>query len=447
MSHNDFIRTLTGIKDPNINFSQEISNDSKRKGLRCMVIKATLTYQPECCTSCGTLFDEKVVKNGFLNTKIQFGKSPEAIPMWIDLKKQRFLCRHCNSSFLAESEIVNKYCALSNHLKFMIFNDATKKRSEVDIAHDNCVSHSTVNRTIHQTYDEKTLNLNWLPAAICMDEFKSTPDADGAMSFIYCDAENGNIIDIVEDRRLGNLINYFRRFPRKTRCMVKHIVIDMYAPYMSLIQKMFPCAKIIIDKFHVVQLINNALNKTRIKIMNEQSEHYNKFKNYWKLLLRFEEELNYQTYFYSKCFGRKMNQTKIVAFLLSIDEELAETYKIYQKLLQAIRNRNFDLFESTVNEKIENCSSYMAKSLKTLKKYLPYVKSMMETNYTNGVIEGTINQIKVIKRIAFGYRSFYHFKARILMIHQYNQVRLLRQMKKRKLALKQKINSKNQAAA
>ena len=29
------------------------------------------------------------------------------------------------------------------------------------------------------------------------------------------------------------------------------------------------------------------------------------------------------------------------------------------------------------------------------------------------------NQIKVIKRIAFGYRSFYHFKAQILMIHQY----------------------------
>ena len=39
--------------------------------------------------------------------------------------------------------------------------------------------------------------------------------------------------------------------------------------------------------------------------------------------------------------------------------------------------------------------------------------------YKNGVLEGMNNQLKVIKRIARGYRSFYHFKARILIIHKY----------------------------
>ena len=51
-------------------------------------------------------------------------------------------------------------------------------------------------------------------------------------------------------------------------------------------------------------------------------------------------------------------------------------------------------------------------------KYLLYVLEMMRTTYANGIIEGINNQIKVIKCIAFGYRNFYHFKARILMIHQ-----------------------------
>ncbi|MGL4372491.1 MAG: transposase, partial [Turicibacter sp.] len=41
---------------------------------------------------------------------------------------------------------------------------------------------------------------------------------------------------------------------------------------------------------------------------------------------------------------------------------------------------------------------------------------MMDSSYTNGILEGINNKIKVIKRIAFGYRSFYHFKARILII-------------------------------
>lgn len=57
---------------------------------------------------------------------------------------------------------------------------------------------------------------------------------------------------------------------------------------------------------------------------------------------------------------------------------------------------------------------------------------MMKTHYTNGVIEGIYNQIKVIKRIAFGYRSFYHFNARTLMIHPYNPIKLERQLNKRR---------------
>jgi transposase len=39
----------------------------------------------------------------------------------------------------------------------------------------------------------------------------------------------------------------------------------------------------------------------------------------------------------------------------------------------------------------------------------------MGTNYTNSFIEGLNNKIKVIKRISFGYRTFIHFKARIMI--------------------------------
>ncbi|NLY78602.1 MAG: transposase, partial [Lysinibacillus sp.] len=33
----------------------------------------------------------------------------------------------------------------------------------------------------------------------------------------------------------------------------------------------------------------------------------------------------------------------------------------------------------------------------------------------NGILEGINNKIKVIKRISFGYRSFYHFRNRIFI--------------------------------
>ena len=64
-------------------------------------------------------------------------------------------------------------------------------------------------------------------------------------------------------------------------------------------------------------------------------------------------------------------------------------------------------------------STEMKTAIKTLTNYQYYIKNTIEPPYTNGVLEGINNKIKVIKRIAFGYRSFYHFKARILIIHKY----------------------------
>lgn len=57
----------------------------------------------------------------------------------------------------------------------------------------------------------------------------------------------------------------------------------------------------------------------------------------------------------------------------------------------------------------------MKTSIKTIKKYISYIGNSLEYGFTNGTLEGINNKIKVIKHIAFGFRSFYHFKNRILV--------------------------------
>ncbi|WP_142351617.1 transposase, partial [Staphylococcus caeli] len=106
-----------------------------------------------------------------------------------------------------------------------------------------------------------------LPNHLSFDEFKSTKDVEGAMSFIYCDGITHEILDILPDRRKGELEKYFSRFPLKTRARVKTISIDMYKPYIKLIKKLFPNAKIIIDRFHIVQAINREINRCRVSVM------------------------------------------------------------------------------------------------------------------------------------------------------------------------------------
>ena len=111
-----------------------------------------------------------------------------------------------------------------------------------------------------------------------------------------------------------------------------------------------------------------------------------------------------------------ISQRGIVDYLLAQDEELKNTYRLYQQILWAIKTKNIDILIQTVNDKHDKISDYMQTAVKTCKKYLKYIVNAVKYNFTNGVIEGINNKIKTLKRIAFGYRSFLNFKNRILIM-------------------------------
>ena len=57
----------------------------------------------------------------------------------------------------------------------------------------------------------------------------------------------------------------------------------------------------------------------------------------------------------------------------------------------------------------------MKRVKRTLAKHRQEIITSFHTRLTNGAIEGTNNKIKVIKRTAYGYRNFFHFRIRILV--------------------------------
>ena len=189
----------------------------------------------------------------------------------------------------------------------------------------------------------------------------------------------------------------------------------MYSPYISLIKVMFPNAEIIIDKFHLTQLISTALNKTRIMLMKKDKKNYNKLKRYWRLILKPRSELDISKWRKYRCFDNLMTQQDVVNYLINTSEKLRQTYEVYQNILSAIQSNNYLELEKALNTQNDKISSYMKTSIKTLKKYLPYIKNTLANPYHNGFVEGNNNFIKVIKRIAFGFRSFRRFKARIMI--------------------------------
>ena len=416
MSQEYCILNLLNIEDKNIKLTENFYRIENFDGIKYKVIEAILSYQPEFCHRCGCIFNKEQTyeKNGFKTSDI----------LMLDvcnhgcilrLKKQRFLCHSCNKKFFARTKLVNDGCFISNQVKYSIALELKNKISEKDIANRFRVSPNTVERIIDSYYDTQKLYKNYLPEVLSFDEFKSVKSADGAMSFHMCDGKTGKTIDIVEDRKLNSLMRYFSYYTHKARSNVKLIVIDMYSPYISLIQKMFPNAEIIIDKFHLVNLISTSLNKTRINIMKNDKKNYNKLKRYWKLLLKPQDELNNSKWKKWWCFDVVMTQSGIVDYLININTQLKETYETYQTILYSLKTNNYNQLERVLNNKNDKISSYMKTSIKTLKSYLPYIKNTLSNPYHNGFVEGNNNFIKVLKRIAFGFRSFRRFKARIMI--------------------------------
>lgn len=417
---------MLNLKDKNIHFDENFCDEEIIKGVRSLVFYGTLTYIPSKCQVCSHTFDKHIQKHGFKTSLI---KLPQVSNMntYLKLRKQRYICYYCHHTFTLETSVVDKNCFISNNTKVAIALEAQNKISEKDIAKRFNVSSSTVNRTIYDLYKMYKPNFNYLPENLCFDEFKSVKEAAGAMSFIFCDASNGKIIDIVEDRRLTSLKTYFNHYTREARAGVKNIVIDMYKPYIVLIKELFPNAKIIMDKFHIVQLIHRSLNKTRVSIMNSQKEDYNKLKRYWKLLLKDRSKLDIKNHNWSPCFKSYLCEEDIVNNLLVLNPELHDTYEIYQDILHAIKAKNIARLNYILDNYKNNyphISSYMIKSLKSIIKNLPYVINMINSSFNNGVIEGINNKIKVIKRISFGYRSYLHMKARILITQGHCKIKV-----------------------
>ena len=70
------------------------------------------------------------------------------------------------------------------------------------------------------------------------------------MSFIAQDFDKLNIITVLEGRTQAIIRNHFLRYDRAVRCRVKIITMDMFSSYYDLTKHLFPCAKILLDRFH-----------------------------------------------------------------------------------------------------------------------------------------------------------------------------------------------------
>lgn len=414
------MKKLLDIQDKNITIEENAIEIKQFKGKMSKFITAKLTYTPTHCECCGIKNEDYTVyKNGTKTSRITLPISG-VYPTYLNLKKQRFFCKSCGCSFSAKTSIVQKHCFISDHTKAKILIKSTDAQSLTDIAKDCSVSTNTVQRIITKEAKKYKPYYHALPKHLSFDEFKYMK---GQMAFEYVDAETGDILDIL-DRRDSRMIkdHFIANYHRKDLKKVETVSIDMNAGYVNVIREIFPQAKIIIDRFHLVQLISRSMNLTRIRVMNklktsngEDMKKYRRLKRYWRLLLKYKKELSHTEYKHYRLFGQRL-EVNVVQELLSYDYDLKVNYELYQTLLHSIKEKDFKTLAATLSTvKLNTISSYMKTSVRTLKKHLPFIENSLLYPYNNGRIEGINNKIKVLNRVAYGYRNFNNFKNRIML--------------------------------
>lgn len=92
------------------------------------------------------------------------------------------------------------------------------------------------------------------------------------------------------------------------------------------------------------------------------------------------------------------------------------SYNDYIRNLLNIKDKNIYFKKNLIrNNPNKFISDKMKQVLKLYKQYEKYIENSFKYDINNGIIERTNNYIKYIKRIAFEYRRFDHFKTRILL--------------------------------
>ena len=315
-------------------------------------------------------------------------------------RKRRYRCPCCGKRFYEGNYLLPKRHRITNRLAALGIDQLRKKQSRKEIATMLGVSESSVGRWMNLLEFGKP---DRLPKVLSIDEFRGNTEY-GKFQCILTDPVHKRIVDVLPTRYHAQIYDYLRAFPNRNQ--VQYFVMDMNREYLDIAKKLLPNAQIVIDRFHVVRYctwaLENVRKRVQMKLLPEQRKY---FKRSRKLLLAHMHDLSAE------------NKAAVERMLL-LSRDLREAYllkEVFYDFMDAS-----DSLQAKERLRLFRTHAFVADlpefstCLTMLKNWEPYILNAFDCPYSNGFTEGVNNKIKVLKRIAFGYRSFKNFRTRIL---------------------------------
>ena len=236
---------------------------------------------------------------------------------------------------------------------------------------------------------------------------------------IVVNLETGQIV-YVGDGKGADALDGFWKIVSKAGVRIEAVASDLSAAYISAVRENAPDAVYVFDHFHLVKLINEALDKVRRRIVNQERAKEKKegvegkssvVKGTKYILLRNSENVTDKKDIDRLKAALELNRDLSTAYYLKEDARLI--WGCDSKHQASVQ---LDAWLSSARTSL---IPELVKVADTVESHRDGILAYFDKPISTGPVEGINNKIKTLKRIAYGFRDDRYFTLRLLALHDF----------------------------
>ena len=227
-----------------------------------MMFKVEAVGPPERCPECS--FD-KLYKHSSRN-KLIMDLPIHLKRVGLQLNRRRYKCRECESTFWERLVSVDEKRSMTKRLLKSI-QEQSMSKTFVEVAENVGVDEKTI-RNVFKDYvalKEREYQFE-TPKWIGIDEIHIIRRP----RLVLTNIERRTIYDIKPNRNKETVIQRLSEISDRT--YIEYVTMDMWKPYKDAVNTILPHAKVVVDKFHVVRMANQALDNVRKSLKAHMSQ-------------------------------------------------------------------------------------------------------------------------------------------------------------------------------
>ncbi|MDY0341835.1 MAG: ISL3 family transposase [Coriobacteriia bacterium] len=358
-------------------------------------IRTELAQSPTRCPACGHARLQRYGRNEQVVRDLSIhGKR---VGIYVDT--QRWRCQACGKTFMEPLPAVNAKREMTDRLVAWI-GQQSLRRTFTSIAEDIGLDEKTV-RNIFRDYVnelEKTVRFE-TPTWMGIDEIHLIRPR-----CVISNIRSNTVVNLLPNRNKDTVVHYLSHLDG--RHQVQTVAMDMWTPYRDAVQAFMPDARIVIDKFHVVRMANDAVERVRKSLRGSLTPKQRRGLMHDRfVLLKRERDLNDK-------------ERLLLSGWAANYSELGEAYRLkeaFYGVYEGMGTRDqalarYSAWHRSVSPEVRDA---FADLIRAFTNWQPQILAYFEHPVTNAYTESLNSLIRVMNRLGRGY-SFEALRAKIL---------------------------------